>query len=185
MLTGHVFIAMSFDGFIARPDGSIDWLLAADGAGEDHGYHRFMAGVDGVAMGRGTFETVRDFDPWPYEKPVVVLSRTLSAADVPERLAGRVEVSTEGPRALFERLEQQGWRRAYVDGGAVIRSFLAEGLVADMILTRVPVLIGAGRPLFGALARDLPLVHEATQAFPSGLVQSRYRLEAANQRASR
>lgn len=179
MVTGHVFIATSLDGFIARPDGALDWLFAASGKGEDHGYDRFMAGVDGVVMGRGSFEAVLGFGvPWPYAKPVVVLSRTTSAVNLPKELRGRVAVSDEAPRPLFERLAREGWRRAYVDGGAVIRSFLAEGLIADMVLTRAPVLIGEGRPLFGGAGPDRPLRHIETRAFPSGLVQSRYEVVA-------
>ena len=179
MVTGHVFIATSLDGFIARRDGSLDWLFAASGQGEDHGYDRFMAGMDGVVMGRGSFEAVLGFGvPWPYAKPVVVLSRTLARGDLPEELRGRVAVSAEAPRPLFERLWREGWRRAYVDGGAVIRSFLADGLIADMVLTRAPVLIGDGRSLFGGAGPDRLLRHAETRAFPSGLVQSRYEVAA-------
>lgn len=179
MTTGHVYIATSLDGFIARCDGSLDWLFAAAGQGEDHGYDRFMASMDGIIMGRGTYETVRGFGAWPYAKPVVVMSRSLSNADLPEELADRVQITDEAPRALLERLGREGWSRAYVDGGAVIRSFLAEGLIEDVILTRAPVLIGDGLPLFGETGRDLRLVHQNTQAFPSGLVQSHYQVAQA------
>jgi dihydrofolate reductase len=179
MLTGHVFIATSLDGFIARRDGALDWLLASAPSGEDHGYDRFMERMDGLVIGRNTYETARSFDAWPYTKPVVVMSRTLTNDDLPDELRGRLQITDEAPRPLFERLTREGWRHAYVDGGAVIRSFLAEGLIEEVILTRAPVLIGGGLPLFGATARDLRLIHEATQAFPSGLVQSRYSLAQA------
>lgn len=174
MMTGHVFIATSLDGYIARLDGGLDWLFASDPGDEDHGYDAFIARMDGIIMGRGTYESVLTLGPWSYSKPVVVMSRSLADADVPAELAGRVRITDEPPRALFERLNREGWRRAYVDGGAVIRSCLAVGLIKDAILTRAPVLIGTGRPLFGPLDRDLRLVHERTQAFPSGLVQSHY-----------
>jgi dihydrofolate reductase len=179
MLTGHVFIAASLDGFIARRDGTLDWLFASTTPGEDHGYDRFMERIDGVVMGRNTYETALGFGDWPYTKPVVVMSRTLTNDDLPDELRGRLQITDEAPRPLFERLTREGWRHAYVDGGAVIRSFLAEGLIEEVILTRAPVLIGEGLPLFGATARDLRLIHEATQAFPSGLVQSRYSLAQA------
>ena len=174
MVTGHVFIATSLDGFIARQGGGLDWLFASDPGGENHGYDAFMARMDGIIMGRGTFESVLTLGPWSYPKPVVVMSRSLTDADVPADLAGRVRITAEPPRPLFERLSREGWRRAYVDGGKVIRSCLAEGLIEDLILTRAPVLIGTGRPLFGSLEQDLRLVHQGTEAFPSGLVQSRY-----------
>jgi dihydrofolate reductase len=178
MVTGHVFIATSLDGFIARSDGGLDWLLSRDDPGEDHGYDAFLKGMDGIVMGRGSFEAVRALGvPWPYPKPVVVLSRSLAPEALPPDLRGHVEVTPEPPRPLCERLARQGWRRVYVDGGAVIRSFLAEGLIADMVLTRIPVLIGQGLPLFGSLPADLPLRHDTTHAYPSGLVQSRYLLD--------
>src|SRR3546814_2345923 len=72
MATAHVFIATSLDGFIARPDGDIDWLLQRDDQTEDHGYSDFIADKDVIVMGRGTYEKVRTFDTWFYERPVVV-----------------------------------------------------------------------------------------------------------------
>lgn len=176
MITGHVFIAASLDGFIARRDGGIDWLMEHAAEGEDYGYDAFMAAVDGLVMGRGSFEKVLTFDEWPYRKPVVVMSRTMKDADVPERLRGKVRISNSSPQALMDELEREGWRRVYVDGGKVIQSFLAEGLIEDMVLTRIPVLIGDGLPLFGPTERDIALQHLETKAFPSGLVSSRYRL---------
>ena len=176
MITGHVFIAASLDGFIARKDGDIDWLMQHSAEGEDYGYDAFMASADGLIMGRGSFEKVLTFDDWPYQKPVVVMSRTMKDGDVPERLRGKVRISSETPRALMAALEREGWRRVYVDGGKVIQSFLAAGLIEDMLLTRIPVLIGDGLPLFGPTTRDIALQHLETKAFPSGLVSSRYRL---------
>lgn len=174
MISGHVFIAASLDGFIARADGGLDWLLARDDAAEDHGYADFIRDKDGIVMGRSSFEAVSHLDPWPYDRPVVVLSATLK--QVPPHLAGRVRVMDGAPRAVMRALEGEGWRRVYVDGGRVVQSFLREGLIADMVVTWIPVLLGQGRRLFGPLDADIPLVHEGTQGFPSGLVQSRYRL---------
>lgn len=176
MPTGHVFIATSLDGFIARPDGAIDWLIHRDTAGEDHGYERFMAGIDAIVMGRGSYETVREFDPWPYDRPVLVLSRTLAGEPVPERLAGRARVVDLSPEDALALLHAEGCRRVYVDGGRLIQSFLRRGLVEDLVITVVPVLLGSGRPLFGTLDADVPLAHEGTVSFPSGLVQTRYRV---------
>jgi dihydrofolate reductase len=175
--TGHVFIAASVDGFIARPDGDIGWLTRYAATGENTGYDAFMATIDGLVMGRATFEKVLTFDTWPFRKPVVVLSQTLSRGDLRADLDGNVRISSLAPGPLMEALANEGWRRAYVDGGRVIQSFLNEKLIADIVLTRIPVLLGAGIPLFGRLAADLPLRHVETTTFASGLVQSRYELD--------
>ncbi|GHF52285.1 dihydrofolate reductase [Deinococcus metalli] len=174
-----VYIAASVDGFIARPDGSLDWLPGAQQGsppmptGEDHGYEAFMARVDTVVMGRSTFDTVREYRPWPYAgKRLVVLSRTLTPADLPRDLAGQVSVHPGPVDALAAALA--GARGVYVDGGQTIQAFLRAGLLDELIVTRIPVLLGAGRPLFGALDADVLLRHVDTQAFPSGFVQSTY-----------
>jgi len=177
MPTCHAFLATSLDGFIARPNGELDWLLSRDTAGEDHGYDRFIAGVDALVMGRGTFEKVLEFPAWPYQLPVLVLSATLAGRPLPAHLHGKVRVLDLSPEAALALLQGEGCRRLYVDGGKLLQSFLRRGLVDDLVLTIVPILLGSGRPLFGALDTDVPLVHEGTTSFPSGLVQSRYRVQ--------
>lgn len=175
MTTGHIFIATSLDGFIARPDGDIGWLLARDDPAEDHGYHDFIADKDWIVMGRGSYEKAREFDPWPYDRPVLVLSRQLAGTPVPAGMAGKLAFSAATPQDAMAALARQGARRVYVDGGQLVQSFIRAGLVEDLVLTTVPVLIGAGRPLFGALPRDRDLALVASRSFPSGLVQSTYR----------
>lgn len=176
MTTGHVFIACSLDGFIARPDGDLDWLMRVDTGGDDHGYNAMIASVDGLIMGRGTFEKVLTFAPWPYHKPVVVMSQSLQPSDIPKDLKGQVELCDLSPLAAMEKVRRAGWKRAYIDGGQLIQSFLAAGLIEDMIITRVPVLIGQGLPLFGEVLADIRLEHLETNGFASGLVQSHYRI---------
>jgi dihydrofolate reductase len=172
-MRASVFIATSLDGFIARPDGSLDWL-PADG-GEPHGYDEFMATVDALVIGRKTPETVLAFDLWPYEnKRVIVLSSTMS--EVPAPKGANCELMHGNPPQIVARLEQQGVKHLYVDGGVTIRGFLEAGLIQDLTITRVPVLLGSGRPLFGVLPHDIRLDHIATQAYPSGLVKSEYRV---------
>lgn len=176
--TGHVFIATSLDGFIAREDGSVDWLLKRDAADEDHGYDAFIARIDALVMGRKTFEMARAFDPWPYDLPVFVLSTKLTVQDIPRALRDTVKILNLSPREVMEELGKSGFERIYIDGGIVIQSFLARGLIKDLIITRVPVLLGRGRPLFGPLPGDIDfdLIHKGTRQFASGLVQSRYRV---------
>ena len=177
MTTGHVFIATTLDGFVARSDHQIDWLTKQDTKGEGHGFIEFMESVDGLVMGRGSFLNLLSFEEeWPYAKPVVVLSKSLSASDVPANLAGRVEISSLDPVALMKKLGEDGWSRVYVDGGLVIQSFIRLGLVEDMVLTTVPILIGDGLRLFGVIDRDIDLELLASKSFASGFVQSHYRL---------
>lgn len=176
MITAHVFIATSVDGFIAREDGSIDWLLERDDPSEDHGYTAFIADKDTIVMGRGSYEKALTLGPWPYELPVLVLSQQLADVPVPAALQGKVRFSGSAPKDAMQDLAAQGVRRVYVDGGKVVQSFLREGLVADMVITTVPVLLGSGKPLFGALPQDIELKLLSSRSFPSGLVQSTYRL---------
>lgn len=173
-----VFIATSLDGFIARSDGSIDWLNQANHAvtpGEDCGYGCFMADVDVLVMGRNTFEQVLGFDAWPYgTKEVIVLTRR--DISLPSHLPPCVSVSRETPEALVARLAARGVRKIYVDGGQTIQGFLAAGLIEELTITVIPVLLGAGKPLFGPLSADVHLRHESTTAFDFGFVQNRYRV---------
>jgi len=176
VITGHVFIATSLDGFVARADHRLDWLMKQETDGEDHGYDAFMASVDGIVMGRGSFETVLGFDHWPYEKPVIVMSRSLVDGDIPEQLRSKVRLSQLDPPDLMASLEGEGWTRAYIDGGRLVRSFLQQGLIADLIVSVAPVLIGSGIRLFGSLERDIDLELVGQTSFKSGLVQTHYRV---------
>lgn len=174
MTSGHIFMAMSLDGFVARENFDLDWLMKQKTEGEDHGYDAFMASVDGLVMGSGSFRTVLGFDAWPYEKPVVVLSNTLGNDDIPDDLRGKVRISSLTPRELMADLSEQGWTRAYVDGGKIIQSFLRAGLIKEMTVTIVPILIGQGKRMFGPLEADIDLRLLETKSFESGLVSSRY-----------
>ncbi len=168
-----VYIATSVDGFIARPNGDVDWLGApSPDAMED--FERLMASIDCLVMGRATYEKVRSFGEWPYSKPVVVL--TSRALEIPAELADSVQALSGSPREVVDRLAAQGIQRLYVDGGRTIQSFLSEGLISRLILTTVPVLLGEGIPLFGLLAVDTNLQHVTTRVLTGGLVQSEYRV---------
>ncbi len=173
-----VYIAASLDGFIARPDGDIDWLTAVgEGDGGDYGYAAFMATIDTLVMGRKTFEKVLTFGVWPYRgKRVVVLSSGI--VRVPEKQAASVEVLSLDPAALLQHLGATGTERVYVDGGQTIQRFLRAGLLHELTLTHIPILLGAGIPLFGHLPHDVALSHVETRSFSNGLVQSRYRIAA-------
>lgn len=167
-----VFIATSLDGFIARANGGLDWL--PEGGGEEHGYESFMATVDALVIGRKTYETVLSFDAWPYgTKPVFVLSTGPLAPFPPDAV---VERMSGDPLDIVAQLAQRGIRHAYVDGGITIQRFLQAGLIQRFIITRIPVLLGTGIPLFGLLQRDVVLKHVGTRQYSSGMVQSEYQI---------
>ena len=173
-MKASIFVGTSLDGFIARANGSFDFL--PPGGGEAHGYTEFMATVDALVIGRHTFETVLTFDAWPYEKPVFVLS----TRSLPPAPAGAVvEQMTGDPKAIVAQLAARGIRHVYVDGGITIQRFLDAGLIQRLIITRVPVLIGSGIPLFGATSHDIALQHVATRQYASGMVQSEYVVAAS------
>jgi dihydrofolate reductase len=172
-MAASVFIGTSVDGFIARVNGDLDFLPA--GGGEPHGYDEFMASVDALVIGRKTFDTVLAYPEWPYgKKRVVVLScRPLDFSRVRE---GVVEQMSGAPAEIVSKLAGRGVKHIYVDGGITIQAFLRAGLIQRLIITRVPVLIGEGIPLFGALPSDVRLKHVATRHYPSGLVQTEYQV---------
>ena len=176
-IKASVFIATSLDGFIARADGDLDWLTGGESTSteQDYGYQEFIDSVDTLVIGRNTFEQVLTFDTWPYSgKKVVVLTSRPSA--VPPHLTDSVEWLSLPPQRLVERLASQGATHLYVDGGKTIQGFLSAGLINELIITRIPILIGAGIPLFGPLDHDVRLTHIATRQFENGFVQSRYRI---------
>jgi dihydrofolate reductase len=165
-----VFVGTSLDGFIARHNGTYDFL-PVDG-GEPHGYDEFIASVDCLIIGRKTFETVLAFPEWPYgDRLVVVLSsRKLDLSVV----RGRVEQMSGSPAEISSQLAARGCKHVYVDGGITVQGFLRAGLIQRITITRVPVLIGEGIPLFGSLPHDVQLRHVATKTYKSGFVKSEY-----------
>ena len=171
-MKASVFVGTSRDGFIARTDGALDFL-PPDG-GEPHGYDSFMATVDALVIGRKRYETVLTFDVWPYgAKPTFVLG---THALVTPPVGAIVERMSGPPAEIVSQLDSRGVRHAYVDGGITIQRFLQAGLVQRLTITRVPVLIGTGIPLFGAIPHDITLKHVATQQYASGLVKSDYEI---------
>lgn len=166
-----VFIGVSVDGFIARRDHKLDFL-PADG-GEPHGYAEFFASIDTLLIGRKTFEIVLAFPEWPYgDKRVVVLSNRM--LDFSTLHAHRVEQMSGSPAEIASKLAASDAHHVYVDGGITIQQFLRAGLIQRLTITRVPVLIGQGIPLFGALLHDIHLRHVSTQHYASGLVKTEY-----------
>lgn len=171
----YVFIARSIDGYIADKNGGIDWLHSIPNPdGLDLGYNKFMKEMDALIMGRNTFEMVCGFDiPWPYSKPVFVVSNTLT--QVSGELKDKVELVNGSLSEIVETIHGKGFFQLYIDGGKLIQSFLKEDLIDEMILTTIPILLGGGFPLFGELSNPLEFEHVSSEVFLNAITQDIYR----------
>ena len=180
-----VFIATSVDGMIARKNGSVEWLHTAGkvdadmGSQADMGFNDYLASVDCMIMGRKCMEVVSNMnltpEQWPYGNiRVVVLSNTLK--NVPTNLEGKVELYSGNLKDLISQMESEGHSHAYVDGGTTIQGFLRLKLINEMTITRAPILLGEGIPLFGSIEQDIKLIESKATAFPNNFVQVRYKV---------
>lgn len=170
-----VFIARSLDGYIADSHGGLDWLHAIPNPEQDDaGYAAFMNEIDAIVMGRNTFEAVCGFDiPWPFTKPVFVLSHSLN--NVPEKAAGKVQLMKGDLKQVLADIHGQGYYRLYIDGGITIQQFLHLDLIDELTITTIPILLGGGASLFGKLEQPLAFEHVRTAVFLGQMVQSYYR----------
>lgn len=173
-----VFIAASIDGFIARPDGDIEWLHRPEyETAELNGvtYECFIATVDALVMGRKTLEKILTFPEWPYEgTPVIALSH--QPLQIPAHLEGKVELMAGDVTSLVATLAERGMKHLYIDGGQTIQAFLEAGLIDELIITRIPVVLGQGIPLFSQIGSERELHHVGTYVSDNGFVQSRYQV---------
>jgi dihydrofolate reductase len=180
-----VYIATSVDGFIAREDGSIDWLESSGnqdaemGDDVDMGFNDFMSSIDCLIMGRNSMEMISSFnltpEQWPYKDArVIVLSNTIK--EPPENLKGKVEMYSGELSALVEKLEQEGYEHAYIDGGKTIQAFLNLNLINEITITRIPILLGKGKSLFGKTTQEIKLENVKSKAFPNDFVQVHYKV---------
>ena len=178
IISCSVFIATSVDGYIAKPDGSTDWLHNEEYsiAGEDFGYEHFMTQVDALIMGRKTFETVLTFPDWPYAKPVVVL--TDSGIQIPVHLKEKVIGMNGAPDHILKELEARGWNSFYIDGGITISEFLSYGKITNIIITQIPILLGDGVPLFQKINKEIHLELKDSRSFSNGFVQTTYTVKS-------
>jgi dihydrofolate reductase len=173
-MTTYVYIAQSLDGYIADKDGTVDWLNEIPNPeNSDFGFAEFMDKIDAVVMGRNTFEQVMTFGLWPYNKPVFVISASLNQLQY--EYAGKAYLLNLKPIDIIEKLNNEGMVNLYIDGGALIQSFLADDLIDELIITSVPVLLGGGIPLFGKLGNALNFSHQNTEILNNTLVKSHYR----------
>lgn len=180
-----VYIATSADGFIARRNGSIDWLMAAGnqtadmGEDADMGFNQYINSVDCMVMGRKCMEVIAAMNltekQWPYgDTRIVVLSNSLKEA--PASLAGRVEMYSGDIKDLMAGLEKDGFKHAYIDGGKTIQAFINLELINEMTITRAPILLGEGISLFAKTARDITLEQSSAKSFANDFIQEFYKV---------
>ena len=172
-MTNCVYVATSLDGFIATSNGGLDWLEDIPNPEQsDYGYAEFVKSIDAIVMGRNTFEKVITFSQWVYDKPVFILSNSLTK--LPEHILDRAEIIRGDIKELITQLNQKGYKNLYIDGSRVIQSFFREDLIDEIIITRVPILLGEGIPLFGKVEQSLKFKHKKTDIYNNILVKSYY-----------
>jgi dihydrofolate reductase len=169
-----VFIAASIDGYIADINGGIDWLNAIPNPDNiDMGYHEFISRIDAIVMGRKTFETVCHFDiDWPYQKPVFVLSNSLTV--IPEKYRKKAWLVKGELNKVLDSIYAQGYYKLYIDGGLTIQNFLREDLIDEMIITIIPILLGDGISLFAGLKKRVDFECVESLVFLEKIVQNHF-----------
>lgn len=169
-----VFIATSLDGYIADKQGKLDWLNSVPNPDNiDTGFFALMEQIDGLVMGRNTLEAVLGFDcDWPYSKPVFVLSNTMT--NVPPGYEEKVFLVRGALKEIIAELNARGFSDLYIDGGATIQSFLNEDLIDQLVITRFPLLLGGGIPLFSELKQPLNFKVTKNEIVLETLVQTTY-----------
>lgn len=173
-MSNYVYIATSLDGFIAGENGQLDWLNNIPNPdGDDFGFAEFMDKMDAIVMGRNTFEAVLSFGVWPYTKKVFVLTSTL--VDVPEHLEGKVSYIQGTVEEIVADLNGMGYKALYIDGGKTIQSFMKSNLIDELIITKIPVVLGTGIPLFGKLDTSIMFEYVSTEIYNHTLVKTHYR----------
>jgi dihydrofolate reductase len=174
-MSNTVYIATSIDGYIAREDGTIDWLMELPNPkNSDYGFSVFLERIDGIIMGRKSFETVLEFNEWPYSKPLPIFVLSNSLDELPSKLPVKVEIVRGELKRIIELLKDKGINNLYIDGGKTIQSFLKEDLIDEMIITRIPILLGSGIPLFDKDNLELKFEHIETEVYNNMLVRSTY-----------
>lgn len=165
------YVASSLDGYIATPDGGIDWLPPLDSDSEDFGYAEFYATIDGLIMGRHTYEKVLELGEWMYAgKPCWICSHQSVVVERSE-----VILTDKQPKELVTELETQQLKRVWlVGGGQLASSFRHQGLISEYIVTVIPVILGEGIPFLAPspVQEKLRLVN--CKSYDQGVVLLQY-----------
>lgn len=173
-MTNIVYIATSLDGYIADKNSKIDWLHDTPNPdGSDLGFNQFISEIDALVMGRNTLDMVLSFDcDWPYTKPVFVLSNTMTS--IPEGYEDKVFLVKGELRDIVQELKNKGFHNLYIDGGITIQNFLKEDMIDEIIMTTIPIVLGAGIPLFGELPEPLKFKHIKSERYLDCLVKNHF-----------
>lgn len=172
-MANYVFIAKSLDGFIATKDGSTKWLSEIPNPTKtDYGYLNFLKKIDAIIIGRFTYEKALTCKPYPYSKPVFVLSNTLK--NIPINLQDSVEIVNGDLNTIIQNIRDRGLKNIYIDGGATIQSFLREDLIDEMVINTLPVILGSGISLFGEIGQTIHFKNTKTIQHENGVVTNIY-----------
>jgi dihydrofolate reductase len=182
-MANSIFIACSIDGYIAKKDGNIDWLIDIPNENNNlydennnvYGFSEFINRMDGIIMGRRTFEKILEMNlkEWPYSKPLFVLSSKLTI--VPNNLKGKVEIINDTVENILSKLKCNGINNIYVDGGKTIQSFLEKDLIDEMIISTVSIILGDGIPLFGKINKEIEFILEKIEYINKYIVIKYYK----------
>ncbi|HEY3146258.1 MAG TPA: dihydrofolate reductase family protein [Dongiaceae bacterium] len=174
MLEIVYYAAASLDGFIATPDGGVDWLPPIEAEGEDYGYYDFYGSIDAIVMGSATYENILRQAAWPYAgKPCWVFTRQRRYA---KSSNADVTFTAAPPEHIAEEIAGLGSKRAWiVGGGKLAASFRERGLITTYGIGIVPTIVGTGIRLLEARGPLDRLTLSGCQAYPDGVVMLWYR----------
>ena len=165
-----LYIATTLDGYIARPDGRIDWLNSFEAGEEDYGYSAFYATIDALIMGATTYEQVLGFGDWVYAgKRSYVLTQRPLTSDRDD-----IVFVNGGLEAVLKAIHAAGYQRVWIVGGGNVASqFMAQRLIDEYIIAILPIILGDGFALYQSVPEQRLRLIDAT-SYPTGAVVLRY-----------
>jgi len=173
-MSNKVYIAVSLDGYISDKNGSVDWLSIVPHTEENQNdFLNFMNTIDCLVMGRNTFEVVKSFGEWIYDKKVFVVSNSMTS--IPNGYEDKIELINGLPSVIVQSIHNKGYNNLYIDGGKTIQNFLKEDLIDEMIISVVPILLGGGKSLFGELENSKEFQLIDSKILSDKLLQSHYK----------